>query len=308
MVRLCNRKEVSRPVFGKVLHSTLSPFRARGHGSPLTGHALQSILMTRSRPLISSDRKVVISFSPKAGCTQVALWFFLQEGLLQSASAYNEWPHRFRTRVYYSTSRYQERRKAFCAEGASDWSLIKVTRDPTQRMLSIFRHAVKTRFLDDVIKRKLRVDPQRSGLSLEQFGTVLAGRDLTTTGPMDPHVCHQFHPVWDLPFKQSFTINLDDVHFEVEINRVSATLGLHQVDFSQHAEFQRVRKIHHASDQALENEDLFTKPFHRAEIRRSFPKSQLLADPRVHALAQRLYGPDFARVRDGATDSHASGT
>jgi hypothetical protein len=52
--------------------------------------------------LIDRERKVIMDWSPKVGCTILTKMFFSQMGLLEEALAYDPWIHNYRMFVFYN--------------------------------------------------------------------------------------------------------------------------------------------------------------------------------------------------------------
>ncbi len=53
--------------------------------------------------LVSSDARLILGFSPKAGCSVAVKWFFYHQGLLDEALAYHRWVHRYRQDVFQAS-------------------------------------------------------------------------------------------------------------------------------------------------------------------------------------------------------------
>lgn len=244
------------------------------------------------RPFISTSRKVAVSWAPKSACSHVALWFYLQEGLLRAATFYHPFPHRYRNQVYYQSMGFQRRKAEFLADDLTDWTLIKVVRDPVKRMVASFRHAVQNPLMDDL----LAPDPMAQGVSLMDYGNALFGLDLTYGKGVDMHVCRQQHPIWDAPFGRVITINADTGNLNADLNSAARKTGLRQVEFDRVNDFKRIRRTHYAEDVPMECPDLFNFRFRRGEWSGQFPKSALLALPDTTALGNTLYGDDYALV------------
>ncbi|WP_417606173.1 hypothetical protein [Primorskyibacter flagellatus] len=250
------------------------------------------------RALIFSKQRIVVSFSPKSACSHVVTWFFLKERLLAAANYYHPWPHNFRTKVYYDSAQFRRRRNALLANGQQDWTLIKVTRDPVKRLVAILRHAVRFPIADEIALQR-GINIKRDGLSLREFGEVLKTVDLTRAArQVDTHLCSQIHPIWDMPFGRTITLNLDEVSLNDGLNDIERSLGLEVTNFSAHPKFDEIRESHYVNnDQDLDTEqNPEDVKFRRNQVERRFPKTVLQKLPYTSELAHHLYPDDFSQV------------
>ncbi|MCX7568011.1 hypothetical protein OS189_16840 [Sulfitobacter sp. F26169L] len=250
-------------------------------------------------PLMFSDHNIVLSFSPKSACSHVVLWFYRHEGLMEAAGYYSAWPHNFRNEVYYKAATYKRRRRAAVEAQGKGYTLIRVTRDPTKRFVSCFRHAVRWPLVDPLVKRKVGTTPARDGMSLNDYAQALQGEDLQTPSPVDVHSRVQNHPLWQVGFDRIITLNVDETHVNAGLNAIEAELGLSKTDFASHPQFAALREVHYATDTPYEGDT----PLEQLRIPREgsvqFPKKQLETLPQTKAIAQKLHGVDFGRVSSG---------
>lgn len=250
------------------------------------------------RALIFSKQRIVVSFSPKSACSHIVTWFFLKERLLAAANYYHPWPHNFRTNVYYDSAQFRRQRRALLSGGQEDWTLIKVTRDPVKRLVAILRHAARFPIANEIALRQ-GIDIERDGLSLRELGEVLKSVDLTRASQqVDTHLRAQFHPVWDMPFGRTITLNLDEVHLNNSLNDIERSLGLGVTNFSAHPKFDEIRESHYVNnDQDLDaDQSLEDVKFRRKQVERRFPKTALQQLPYTSELAHQLYPNDFPQV------------
>jgi hypothetical protein len=54
------------------------------------------------KALFDAERKVIMDWSGKAGCTIGTMMFLRHMGLLDEARSYHSWIHRFRMQVFYT--------------------------------------------------------------------------------------------------------------------------------------------------------------------------------------------------------------
>ncbi len=254
---------------------------------------------TTPLPLMFRDHNIVLSFSPKSACSHVVLWFYRHEGLLEAARYYSEWPHNFRNDVYYKSATYKRRRRAAVEAQGKGYTLIRVTRDPTKRFVSCFRHACRWPLVDPLVKRKVGHKPAEEGLSLNDYFTALKGEHLLTPAPIDVHSRAQTHPVWKVPFDRVITLNVDETHVNPGLNAIEDELDLPHTDFDTYPQFAALRAHHYATDTPYDGPE----PLENLRIARKgselFPKKQLEALPVTKAMAQKLHGVDFRQVSSG---------
>ena len=252
-------------------------------------------------PTFLGAAKIVVSWSTKAGCSHVILWAFVHNRLLDQALAYDAWPHKFRMHVYEKHAVFKLPLQAFLRSGGAGHTLLKVTRDPKARLVSIFRHACRFPFLRPLVQERLGFDPAVEGLSLTDLDAVLGGLPLIPPTTADPHVRGQYSPLWDLGFDRVITLNLDEVDLDASLNAVERALGLPVTDFASLPAFQRLHETHHARtrDFALQG-PIETHRFRPRETQ-AFPKQQLMASPLLESMARRHYGADYGRV--GSSDT-----
>jgi hypothetical protein len=254
------------------------------------------------RPLLIETKKIVVSWSPKSACSHIVLWAFKHEGLFRACNYYNPWPHHYRLDVYYKSYTYQRRTQEFFEANGAGHTLVKFTRDPAKRLVSIFRHACRFPFLHEEVRRHLGFDMRREGLSLQDFGAVLARLNLVIPTSINPHVRAQIHPVWSMDFDRVVTINMDEVPLDATINRLEPDVGLSVTRFAEIPKFGHLRNAHYAKDVPFEGDDAALAAYRfRPRETDSFPKRRLEALPLVRELAERHYGVDYPGVASADT-------
>lgn len=258
-----------------------------------------NIFNIEPRPLIFSGKKVVVCWSPKSACSHIAVWFFLKEGLLRAANYYSDWPHDFRARVYYQTITYLTEAQALIASGGAGYTLVKITRDPAKRMVSIFRHAARHTFLREALDQSLRRDTATTGLSLADLRTFMTGQNLTVPSDANFHLCAQHHPVWDMGFDRTITLNMDETDLNGGLNLIEADLDLGITNFKAFPKFENLRRQHYAQDADFTG-DGPVEAFRFAPSQTgSFPKKALENAPYLKEMARDLHAIDYAGVSCG---------
>ena len=251
----------------------------------------------RPSPLALSGPRMVVCWSPKSACSHAVLWTFLHEGLLAEAVAYNPWPHEYRMHVYYRLERYRRLSRAVSATGGRGHTLLKITRDPHKRLVSMFRHACRFPFMAATFRERLGIDLETDGISLRDFGTVLGELPLMPPTDADSHLWVQYHPVWDWDFDRVITVNIDQTDLDAALNAVEAEFGLPVTDFAAEDAFARLRKQHYAVPARLDPDGAIEDYRFRPGAVRRFPTAQLLQSPLVAELVERCYAIDI-----GSTD------
>ena len=249
-----------------------------------------------SWPLLHPERNLVVSWSPKAGCTPTLIWFFHQIGVLDEALARHAFPHIYRNAVYHRGPVYRSRCKDLLRSGGKGFTLLRVVRDPDKRLVSSFRHAVNFPLLDALAQEKLGVNPRKAGLSLRNLARILADEEIGGQGRIDNHFRPQQHPVWAMGFDRVITLNMDRTSLNDGLNAVEAGLDLPHTDFASLAGVLSHDTRRYAIEQPYAGKVPLAKFRFRKNRDGSFPKAEFLALPLLQQLAQKHYGGDFAEV------------
>ena len=143
-------------------------------------------------PLVDSERKIAVFWSPKAGCTFVTKWFFAQQGILEEALDYHPFVHQYRTLVFQKSRKYR-RAVRDLLKTPRDYTIIKIVRHPLHRTVSCFIQANITRFADAELSRYLGRELTRDQrFSFAEFISYLESIDLHRC---NPHLQLQTHPL-----------------------------------------------------------------------------------------------------------------
>lgn len=249
-------------------------------------------------PVFIRKARAVISWTPKCGCSHVVLWALLHEGLYTQASAEGITPHKFRIHTYQKDPAYRTALARLRREGGAGKTLIRVTRDPGKRLVSIFRHACRRPFLAKYADI-LGFDPRQEGLSLIDLDRVLGALKLTHPTPADPHLRVQASPLWEMGFDRVITLNMDETALNQGLHAIERDLGLPRTRFGKLAAFGRLRRAHYARAGAWDGSgDLAERRFRADEVE-TFPKKALEGLPLVGDMVRRHYAADLGRVGSG---------
>lgn len=202
-----------------------SPWRALlsrlPFGKPPTARAIFS---GGPKPLIDPEGRFVVYWSPKSACTTTLIWFLHKVGLEEEARQHGPWPHRYRFEVYYKTEAYERAARA----GFADMRRIRVIRDPFDRAVSSFRHAIGTGYADTNIStflgRRLRKDGKFS------FREYLDFLEAETIDKANTHHRQQLQPI-ERRFAPTDVINISKANLFAELNRIEAEMGMPHTDF-----------------------------------------------------------------------------
>ena len=261
----------------------------------------EGLLFQDPRPLIFSDRPVVVDWSPKSACTHALIWYLAQEGLVRGAEFFDPWPHRYRGQVYYRSMMYRQAATRFLNSGGRGYTLLRITRAPARRFVSIFRHVARTGLLGSAMSAALGRDTSETGFSIREMGRYLEGRDLVVPSEENFHLCAQYHPVWDMAFDRVITLNVDETALETGLGDIERDLQLPGRRVADNPWFHSVRSRHYARNVPHEGNGAVEDRRFGSASGANFPKSALEESEVVRDLAARLHGIDLGRV--GTSDT-----
>jgi hypothetical protein len=245
------------------------------------------LLQVNPWPLINPDARLVVLFSPKSACTNVAIWFFHHLVGAATVRAYNDWPHRYRKRVYYPSDAYRKAR----AVDLTGFRVIRVIRDPFDRAASTYRHVLRTTLAETQIARALgEPDMLRKGLSFERYLTFLEQIDLKTC---DPHFRPQRHPLEDV-LPVDYLINISKEDLWTRLGGIERELGLPPSGAAVTDWMRSLDEGRRPSPVLADAADADMLVLTKREARKGpWPRSKDLLTPRARERLARLYDVDI---------------
>jgi len=239
------------------------------------------------RPLLLGSARLGIIWSAKSACTTVLLWYLWHRNLLQAARAYSDWPHNYRNRVLYSDETY--RMWASQAE-AGGWTWLRIIRDPCNRAVSSYRHALVNGYEDRKMSRRLKRPPEQ-GYSFEEFLDHLLRIDIAIC---NLHHKQQFHPLEER-IAPSRTVNVDrddlmQVLAEIDVG-LPAPQEPHEMLLDSIA---AIGGWHHARRSAIER-DVSAVPFTRQDASGEWPAYSCFLNASTREKIARIYAVDVNR-------------
>ena len=172
-------------------------------------------------PLCREDFPVIVSWSPKSGCTTILKWFLAQNNLLDEASQYSDWVHDYRQNKLCFGKSYKEMCMHYFTEKTATKYIIKVIRDPYKRAVSsylhLLRYGILTRDWPVVTEveswKEINGLVHQKGLSFKQFLLFIVDQKLRGR-TLDPHLEQQYDKTQD-PRVNQF-VKIENISVELE--------------------------------------------------------------------------------------------
>lgn len=264
-----------------------------------TGRARKLVyecLRHRPWPLIDWNNRTVVSWSAKSACTHVLIWHLDRMGLLDKMTAQSSWPHEYRVKTYYRLPEYRRALDSIATDGPADWTYLKVVRDPANRCISSYRHALAHGYADRLMSHFLgRQINHVEGYAYADFLAYLKCIDLQLC---DIHHRLQRQPLDAVPFGRKILINIDDDDLESSLARVADSQDASSLANREKREalVRRAARRHAAeSGFSPDESEFWLKPLTRDDTR-EWPKSELQGCLLAAEQARRLYMRDYAML------------
>lgn len=245
------------------------------------------LLWSIPRPLIHPGARLIVIFSQKSACTSTVIWYLHQLGHAKAARDFHHWPHNYLYRILHYSQLYRD---AYALD-LSKFTVVRIVRDPFERAVSSFRHALRHGYSDaDIAKRLGYRDIAGKGLSFSTFLDFLEQVDLTTC---DRHFCLQRHPIEDkLPVHHLINVTTQDLF--TRLNEVEAAVGLPLSNMAADPWIKQLRGHHRPKKEVAGAEDLYTRLFTRQQAGRGpWPRHEALLPPQARERIARLYATDI---------------
>lgn len=250
-------------------------------------HRARFALRLGPQPLVHERRKIILIWSPKSACSTALIWFYKQTGLLEAAQTYHANPHNYRQDVLSRAGDYQRALNGPVA----DYDVIRVIRDPHDRAVSSYRHALRFGYEDRAMAHLTgRTISRREGFSFAEFLEHLSNINIKRC---NPHHRLQRHPVEDVLVPR-WVINVSRQDLLKELNTVERTLGWDVTNFEAVDWITAVESRRKAGRGAIEGDASETK-LSRIEAAPggAWPERKALLTPERRAEIQRIYAEDF---------------
>jgi hypothetical protein len=172
-------------------------------------------------PLYHKDFPIIVSWSPKSGCTTILKWFLEQNNLLEEANQHSEWVHNYREDKLCCGTSYKKICRDYFTKVPSNKYIIKLIRDPYKRAVSSYLHLLRYGILKkdwlvvNEIERwkELNGFANQIGLSFRQFLLFIIDQQLRGC-TIDPHLGQQYDDIQDSRVNQY--VKIEDFTFEIE--------------------------------------------------------------------------------------------
>lgn len=239
------------------------------------------------RPLVDPQMRFLVVWSAKSACTTTLIWFLHATGQAEAARRLDDWPHRYRSGVLYRSPVYYRMKD----EDVGRMRRLRVFRDPLDRAVSSYRHAVSMGYADAELAAFLRrpIDPEAT-FSFREFVDYLETVDIART---NPHHRQQNQPI-EAAFPATDVINITRQDLFTELNRFEASLGMPVTDFPALEWLHRTEHKRKAAVGALEGAAEEMRLSRRAGRGEGFwpPTATLLTDE-MRARLSRIYRADL---------------
>lgn len=245
------------------------------------------------RPMVNGPKQLMVLWSPKAACTTAYVWFSHVSGFLPQVRKHATWPHKHRQDKYEHSRLYFDSVKG----DLSQLRVVRIIRDPYSRAVSIYRHALQTRFADkalqDYSKGRRSFD---EGMSFLDFLDFVATLDMKV---VDIHFRPQFHP-YEGERKPDRIINISKEDLFAGLNAFEREGGMPETDFEQFNWLHDMEGKRKASPAPMEGDALDRLAFNREQVAKlgQFPSYGQLLTPEAKAKIEAIYKADFDAYRD----------
>ena len=258
-------------------------------------------ILVRPTPLINLEKKYVILWSAKSGCTFVLKWFYMQNDIKYSRREgnYTGW-HDHRIRSFYKSDDYKNAIKAYTKD-STEFKHIKIVRNPFERTASAYLHLLKKAHQNHpMAKDYLGVDdiPSDFNMSFEEFLNVLSTKNVRIGNAHWRSQTHHLERAKNVKLHKVINLNNSFREFrELELE-----LGLKK---SSKSKFDKLRKNRHHSKKSSEISTAEHKPIsgfvgnisfnHELALKR--PEYKDFYNEKLENIVFDIYQEDFKRYK-----------
>lgn len=247
-------------------------------------------------PLWRKDFPVVVSWSPKSGCTTILKWFLEQNNLLEVAYSHNPWVHEYREKILYAQKNYKSECKDAFTKNTQKKYIIKIIRNPLNRSVSSYLHYLRYSVLtkDWEVVREIEMWKavnglsSQKGISFRQFLNFVLNQDLKGIRN-DPHFGQQYDARQDE--KVDLFIPIESI--SSQIGKIENKFGMKKIDLnklSNSVHNNKISNLHNwpALAASFPAEDDFHKKL-------GVPPAEVFLDDETKLLIKNIYWRDFEK-------------
>lgn len=242
-------------------------------GSDQFHHLRPRLLYLEREPLFDPDKKLILFWSQKSGCTSVIKWFFQGMGLLEEALAYDAWIHKYRMWVYVDPAWFLSFPSAFVDES---YLKLRVVRNPYTRCVSGFIH-----LLDN---KNVYMPDMSDSFSFLDYLSWLEGQDLDQC---NGHFARQ-HSAFHEHFHEATNEIIHLENLSEEVNSINERYNLNNPF---HDELSKSRH-HYGAVEQEEHSPVHDWPHKRVHAEKP-DRFRFFQEAAVAERIYALYRPDF---------------
>jgi hypothetical protein len=232
------------------------------------------------RQLLSPEHRLVLGFTPKAACTVGAKLFFSHIGELDQALAFHPWIHKYRWQYTKSHAVIPSR------HWTAEFTKIKLVRNPFDRAVSGYTHAMFSRLLDRDLARFFRRQDKHELSFCDYLDFVEARIDKG----LNAHFGRQLLAQEVDQYPYDFILKIEQ--FQIGLAEIERRFGL-RFDLNETI----LGSHHHRRKLPMPESDLSAIPFRElvpdAERVRAVPPHDAFYNPAVRQRVAGLFRTDF---------------
>ena len=250
---------------------------------------LASPLLEPPQPWLNPDQSLMVVWSAKSASSLAFVWYLATVGLLEDYRTSRMSSHAYRG-ARLSQSNVVRRGRAKLLD---DYWIVHILRDPYQRAVSSYRHALATGYSDKRFRSAKDGGMNRAeGFSFSRFLDYLETIDLDRA---NVHHRLQLHRVERIKPADT-VINISRQNLLVELNRLEDERGMPRTDFRVFGPFIKTEEKRRAKVTPFEGEDMADVPLNAAAAhgRAPWPAYEQLLNRATRQRIERLYADDFS--------------